>query len=582
MRWSSGAFDVARRCGAATKRQRTAAVQDAGARLVARWLFVASLYLAALGNLAAAPAAPEINQVEPFVWQVGATNQITLDGKELANVRGLWTSRHGVLESGKVNAQVVEDGKQLKLSVATDSAEAAGPFAVRVITDGGVSAPVMAMLEKLPELAVDDGRITTGERGWFSGSVKNAAGERFRVRLKRRQALALEVLAGRLGSKLDPVVRILDGRGKELKFVQDTPGAGVDCGLRFNALADGDYTIEIRDAKYGSGNDLKFHLRYGTAPGSLTVPWVVGMETWPNEQQTLAGFQEQLRQELANKPLTIAVPGNPDIRHGLDDIRLVAHAGYLVAGFHSASDALPLERTLNDFMSVNSFLTKPDEVHLYTLIIDHPGPRRFTAMSRRLGGERDPVMRVKDAAGKPLRTSHLFQNEAVLNHDFKEPGNYLLEVWDAAGQHGDFGGYHIRIERDPADFELNTETDSLRIPAGGEGELNVTIDRDGYDGPVKFELAHGPEGVELADEVAKEKSKEAKFKVKLAASLTPGTTFPLKISGRRGEGENAPKTPLYTSVYWKKRFPDLFSPMFEFEDTVWVTVLPAKDETKED
>jgi hypothetical protein len=545
-------------------------------------MFGTGLLIASSLKLTAAPAAPEINQVEPFVWQVGSTNQITLTGKELANVRGLWTSRHGVLESGEVNAQVVEDGKQLKLSVATDSAEAAGPFAVRVITDGGVSAPVMAMLEKLPDLAVDDGRITTGERGWISGGVKQAAGERFQLRLKRDQPLVMEVLAGRLGSKLDPVVRILDGHGKELKFIQDTPGAGVDCGLRFNAPADGDYTIEIRDAQYGSGNDLRFHLRYGIDPGGQSVPWVVGMETWPDEQQTLAGFQEQLRQALANKPLTIAVPGNPDIRHGLHDIRLVAHAGYLVAGFHSSSDALPLERTLNDFVSVNSFLTKPDEVHRYTLIVSHPGQRRFTAMSRRLGGERDPVIRLKSEDGKTLKDSHLFQNEAVLVHDFKEPGSYLLEVWDAAGQRGDFGGYHIRIERDPANFELNTETDSLRIPAGGEGELNVTIERDGYDGPVKFEMAHGPEGVELADVLTKEKSKEAKFKVKLAASLTPGTTFPLKISGRRGEGDNAPKAPLYTSAYWKKRFPDLYSPMFEFEDTVWVTVLPAKVETKED
>ncbi len=577
----SGALDAARKCDAATKRQRAAAVLGAGAWSTAFWKLASVLILASSLKVTAAQAAPDISKVEPFVWVVGATNAITIEGKEFGSIRGVWTSRHGLLEHRRLNAIAEDDGKRANWSFPIDDAEAAGPFALRVITDGGVSAPLMAMLENLPELKVADGRIT-GERGWFSGSVKNAAGERFQVRLKRGQPMVLEVLAGRLGSKLDPVVRILDGRGKELKFLQDTPGAGVDCGLRINAPADGDYAIEIRDAQYGSGNDLKFHLRYGTAPGSLTVPWVVGMETWTDEQQTLAGFQEQLRQELANKPLTIAVPGNPDIRHGLHDIRLVAHAGYLVAGFHSASDALPLERTLNDFVSVNSFLTKPDEVHRYTLIIDYPGLRRFTAMSRRLGGERDPVMRLRSGDGKPLKDSHLFQNEAVLIHDFKEPGSYRLEVWDAAGQHGDFGGYHIRIERDPANFELNTETDSLRIPAGGEGELNVTIERDGYDGPVKFELAHGPEGVELNDAVAKERSKEAKFKVRLAASLTPGTTFPLKLSGRRGEGENAPKAPLYTSAYWKKRFPDLYSPMFELEDTVWVTVLPAKVETKED
>jgi hypothetical protein len=542
--------------------------------------FVAALFMALSLELIAAPAAPEISKVEPFVWQVGATNVITIEGKELGTVRGLWTSRHGVLEDRQLNAIAGDDGNRLNLSFPIDTAEAAGPFALRVITDGGVSAPLMAMLEKLPELKVDDGKIA-GERGWFSGSIKQAAGERFRVRLKRGQPLVMEVLAGRLGSKLDPVVRIMDGRGKELKFVQDTPGAGVDCGLRFNAPANGDYVIEIRDAQYRADSDLQFHLRYGINPGGQSVPWVVSPES--RESGGIEGvilaedLEDRLNVELANRPLTTVVINNQDFRHHLYDFLQLARASYRVKGFHSSGAPIPVDRTLPDGVSINSFLTEPGEVHRYTLTIDQPGPRRFTAMSRRLGGERDPVMRLKDASGKTLKTSHFFSHEAVLIHDFKEPGNHTLEVWDAAGQHGDFGGYHIRIELDPANFELNTETDSLRIPAGGEGELNVTIDRDGFDGPVKFELAHGPEGVELADAVTKEKAKEGKFKLKLAASLTPGTTFLLKISGRRGEGENAPKAPLYTSAYWKKRFPDLYSPMFEFEDTVWITVLPPEE-----
>lgn len=578
MRWCSGAFETARQCEAPTKRQRTAAVQDAGARPVFRWLIAAALLLVLSGRLFAAPAAPEVNEVQPFVWQVDATNQVTLKGKELAGFRGLWTSRHGVLAESQLGATVADEGKELKLSVPVASAEAAGPFALRVITEGGVSAPVMAILENLLELQLNDGRLLGDEKGWYSGNVRTSAGERFHVHLEKGHPLVLELLAGRLGSKLDPVLRILDRHGKELKFVQDTPGAGVDCGLRFNAPAKGDYVIEIRDAQYGEGNDMKFHLRYGINPGGQSAPWVDSSEN--RESVGIygvvlpEGLEDRLNLELANKPLATVVIKNPDFRHYLYDFLQLARANYRVAGFHSVSDQLPLERTLNDFVSVNSFLTKPDEVHRYTLKFDFPGPRRFTAMSRRLGGERDPVMRLKDSAGKTLKSSHLFQNEAVLGHEFKEAGNYELEVWDAAGQHGDFGGYHVRVERDPADFELNTETDSLRIAAGGEAELSVVIDRDGYDGPVKFELAHGPEGVELTDVVAKEKSKEAKFKVKLADSLTPGTTFPLKISGRGGEATDAPKTPLYTSAYWKKRFPDLYSPMFEFEDTVWVTVLP--------
>jgi hypothetical protein len=578
VRWPSGAFEAARRCGAATKRQRTAAVQDAGARPVARWLFVASLHLAALGNLAAAPAAPEINAVEPFVWKVGSTNKITLTGKELANVRGLWTSRHGLLESGKANAQVVEDGKQLKLSVATDPAEAAGPFALRVITDGGVSAPVMAMLDMLPELPVAGGRITGGP-GRLAGHVRSVDGERFRVPLQRDQLLGIEVVAGRFGSRLDPVLRILDNDGRELLYVQDSPGAGVDCAMVFRVPRQGDYVLEIRDAQYGSGNDHRFLLRLGDATGGLVTPYVISADDIQLIRDAPDWSPDFLRHELASKPL--ATVTEPDrTRGGFATWRLHTVAGYRVVNFATIGGSKTSSSNawkIPDNASLTASLGKPREVQSYRLQIDNLGPRRFTAMSRRLGGERDPVMRLKDASGKTVKTSHFFRHEAVLVHNFKEPGSHTLEVWDAAGQNGNFGGYHIRIEHDPANFELNTETDSLRIPAGGEGELNVTIERDGYDGPVKFELAHGPEGVELTDAVTKEKAKEGKFKLKLAASLTPGTTFPLKLSGRRGEGENAPKAPLYTSACWKKRLPDLYSPMFEFEDTVWITVLPPEE-----
>ncbi len=418
----------------ATRRLSSAALQNAGARRLAAWIFGTGLLIAASLKLTAAPAAPEFSKIEPFVWRIGATNQITLTGKELQNVRGLWTSRHGVLDEGQLGATVADEGKELKLYVPVVSAEAAGPFALRVITEGGISAPVITMLEKLPELNVADGRIT-GELGWISGIVKNAAGESFQVRLERGQPLVMEVLAGRLGSKLDPVVRILDGRGKELKFVQDTPGAGVDCGLRFNAPADGDYTIEIRDAQYGSGNDLKFHLRYGIDPGGRSFPWVDSSEN--RKSGVIWGvflpedFVDRLNQELAHKPLATVVinnRNNDDFRFFLFDFVQVARANYRVQGFHQSLDGKPVDRTIPDGVSINSFLTEPDEEHRYTLTIDQPGPRRFTAMSRRLGGERDPVMRLKDSAGKTLKTSHLFQNEAVLIHDFKEPGSYLPHV----------------------------------------------------------------------------------------------------------------------------------------------------------
>ncbi len=516
---------------------------------------------------------PEINKVEPLVWMADATNLVSIEGKTLHELQGLWTSRHGLLPSKDLAATPQDNGRQLQLTIPIDGLEAPGPFAIRLITTNGVSAPVMSMLECIAELKPDADGFLSG-MGFINGSINKADGARFQVKLKRNHQLNADVSAGRFGSKLDPVMRVLDRDGKVLHYLQDSSAVGVDCSVEFRAPKDGEYLLDIRDAQYGSGKDLRFHLRYGVEVGGFSSSWVYGPVQEPDGMNWRESFR---RRELANKQLGIICLSTKFGGVGFFGYRLFPVSMYPVTEFNPPLDAKTNQETARpvaDGNSINAFLTGSAEVQVFNLQINEAGSRRFTAMSRRLGGERDPVMRLKSGDGTTLKDSHLFQNEAVLIHDFKEPGSYQLEVWDSAGQHGDFGGYHIRIERDPAEFELNTETDSLRIPAGGESELSVTIERDGYDGPVKIELANGPEGVELTDAVAKEKSKEAKFKLKLVGSLAPGTTFPLKLSGRRGEGDNAPKTPLYTSAYWKKRFPDLYSPMFEFEDTVWVTVLP--------
>lgn len=517
---SAGAVNASRKPVAATKRQRTAAVQDAGAHsfapravaAIATWLASFAIALFPIASEAAeAPGTPEITKVEPFVWSVGSTNAVTIEGRNFGNVRRLWTSRHGVLTAAQLTAAVEDEGKRLNLTAPVDGREASGPFAVRVITDGGISAPVMALLEELPELKPSTNALLSGT-GYLMETIRTGAGNRHRVRLKQNEKITFEVVAGRFGSKLDPVLRVLDARGKEVFHGQDTAGLGVDCRASLVATTAGEHTLEIRDAAYESGTQQQYQLRLlRGAPATRRLP-------------------------------TSAVRGD--------------------------AAAPPL---------FDGLFRGPAETNLHQLKIDRPGSYRFTATSRRLGGACDPVLRLKSADGARLKDSHFFNLEPVISHEFKEPGTYLLESWDAAGQFGPDATYVVTTELGPAEFALNTEIDSLRIPVGGEVELSVTIDRDGYDGPVRFGLAHGPEGVELTDAVAKEKTKEAKFKIKLASSLTPGTTFPLKISGRRGEGENAPKTPLYTSAYWKKRFPDLYSPMFEFEDTVWVTVLPAKD-----
>lgn len=536
------------------------------------------------------PPAPEINRVEPFVWRLDATNSITIEGKNLSGFRSLWTSRHGIIPADKLTPVPGDNGKKIQITTALDPMTAPGPFAIRVITDVGISEPIMAMLEALPELKQGKDGLVEGD-GYIDGHLKDDDGVQFHAKLKEGDDFAMDVSAGRFGSKLDPVLRITDSKGTEVAYVQDSPGVGVDCMARFKVPATDEYTIVIRDASYGSGRDYRYHVRFGPSAGGGAASLAEGtddlniMSTSGGTPTKPSDFARQfVTRELVDKPLGVAVLSGRVLGLG-EPLRsacwLRPVANYPVGTILFFPKRPPLHPNLLGPVSMNGIFKQADDRIGFDIRMKNAATWRFVAMSRSLGGECDPVMRIADKDGKTLVDSHLFNNESVLTWDCKKPDNYLFEIWDAAGQFGPNAGFHIQAQKNPAEFELNSETDALRIPAGGDAELAVTIDRDGYNGPVRFEIADAPDGVSLEDHVAKEKSKETKFKLKLADTLKPGTTFPLKIRGRRGERNDAPQTPLYTSAYWKKQFPNLYSPMFEFEDTVWVTVLPPEDTKKE-
>lgn len=81
-----------------------------------------------------------------------------------------------------------------------------------------------------------------------------------------KQVLVLDVLARRIGSRLDSVVRVLNAQGKELANNDD--GVGRDARLTFTAPAAGTYFAEVRSLS-GRGGDDRFYLLRVTEP---TVP----------------------------------------------------------------------------------------------------------------------------------------------------------------------------------------------------------------------------------------------------------------------------------------------------------------------
>src|SRR5205823_11143911 len=105
------------------------------------------------------------------------------------------------------------------------------------------------------------------------------ASDFFKFTARKGQRLTFEVVAQRLGSALDPLIRLLDVKGRELVFCEDTPGAGVDCRFEYRFAKAGEYRLELRDSRYDGGSQYRYRLRVGDFPLERTpLPFLVRAE----------------------------------------------------------------------------------------------------------------------------------------------------------------------------------------------------------------------------------------------------------------------------------------------------------------
>jgi hypothetical protein len=72
-------------------------------------------------------------------------------------------------------------------------------------------------------------------------------GDGYRFVARKGLIYTFEVVARRVGSECDPVLRLLDGKGSAQNEADDTPGLGKDARIEWRAPADGTCTIQVVD-----------------------------------------------------------------------------------------------------------------------------------------------------------------------------------------------------------------------------------------------------------------------------------------------------------------------------------------------
>jgi hypothetical protein len=187
---------------------------------------------------------------------------------------------------------------------------------------------------------VIDGRIRPSQLG------NRGDTDLYRVKLAAGQVIEVAVDAAKLGSPMDPVVRVLDSNGGE-RARDDDSGGNRDAKLVFTAPAAGEYLVEVTDAGNRSGDAYIYRLQLAAPRADFAIEMVPDAPLVIAGGRTAAvvnatrvhGFNAEIPLVFDNLPAGVRVADGSVIPAGAGSVRVI---------FEAAPDAKPggLETTL--------------------------------------------------------------------------------------------------------------------------------------------------------------------------------------------------------------------------------------------
>ncbi len=528
-------------------------------------LGVTLLVVSGVGGLAQTPG---IDRVLPYAVAPGQAQTITFFGSGLASPTELWTSFGGRCEPLTNSVQDPGERQSWRVFVPPDASPGIG--ALRLATVNGVSRWRLIMIDDLPTISATGSNRTASAAQSIRPpiAVDGASGELtsdfYRFTAKRGQRLAVEVVAQRLGSALDPVLRLLDAQGRELAYCDDFPGLGGDARLEYRFGETGDYFVEVRDVRYQGGKDYFYRLRAGDFP-LHAVPFPLGAK-----RGTVAKFSLPGRRAGKELQLQLKMPDATGERFA--GLRFARGQGSCAARIAVSDLPEVLEVEPNDAPTnatpfavpacLNGRFDRSKDRDYFSFSVVKGERLVFNVKTRSLGSPCDVFMRVCRADGSKLADADANgAGEGALTNSFNETGKYLLRLEALDRQGGPDQIYRVEVNRFEPGFTLSVEADRADAAPGGQFELKVACVRSaGFDGPITLSLTGGAGSFQLSDNVISAKTNETTLRVTVPRHLQPGQRIRFGVVGRGQAGGAERAATASTLPALRKEFPELLYP----------------------
>jgi hypothetical protein len=429
----------------------------------------------------ASAAEPTLRNVNIRGLQVGGTTTIAIEGDDFGKAPKLllpFPAKQTLLPKSTE--------KQASFEVSLEAAVPPGFHNLRVVTEGGVSLPIVIGVDKLPQklLTKDAVQLPIALHGSATGSTTTEAA----FIGQAGQKILIEVEADRLGSKLRPVVHLYSPQKRQLAWSWPVPALQGDTRLEAKLPENGTYTVSIHDAEYAGAAPGFFRLKIGQWNYVDRVfPPVVGANT---KQVELLG-NGIAKLELAPKrdpfaPLPWPANGT--------------WSGPRPFVPTSSRPELTADESLAGMLKVGSYavsdrVTKPFEEVRFRIPAVPNSKLKLEVFAERLGSPLDVALVVRDEKENVL--ARVEDGPGTLDPvlEYAVPDKIttvLVGVVETQGRVGPQS--HFRLAIEPAnlltlpDYRLFTSTARIAMPAGGRVVMPVYVERKGELGRIDLLL----------------------------------------------------------------------------------------------
>lgn len=455
-------------------------------------------------------AAPQIQNSTLRGLLTGGTTRLTLTGSEL----GPAPQVHVDFPTEGIRVLPESNASRLTLEIDLPSEMQPGHGNLRVSTSEGVSDWLILGIDHLPEAPFADTLDTLPVA--LTGSLSGSQLLRTQFTGRRGQRVVVDVEAQRIGSKLRPLVSLVDERDTQLAYSAREITTGGDARLDLILPADGTYTIKLHDVSFQGAAPGHFRMKVGTfAYGDVPFPLAIQRHSdaatlellIPSSDSGVAQESDEIpldfRMPAVSKdseflsivPLEVSGPfSGPRPTIWLSELPEHVEAAQPAADEPQALGAVPL--------AVSGRVLLSGERDRYLVEVT-PGTKvRAEVFAQRLRSALDAVIEVRKPDGGVLASADDQPQTSDPAVEFDVPaGVTQVEVSVHALSQSAGEAFFYRLQVAPnnfADFALHVAATRLNIPADGSAVLEVTAQRRGYRGPIELQFPELPTGVSVS------------------------------------------------------------------------------------